>query len=83
MRVVKESLISFASLDCPSVLGGNVWGSVACDANVKQALVATKGGLSPPRSVLKHQDLSPQRSPEGPRKTEGRRNSIATTRLII
>ena len=24
MRVVKESLISFASLDCPSVLGGNV-----------------------------------------------------------
>ena len=52
MRVVKESLISFASLDCPSVLGGNVWGSVACDANVKQALVATKGGLSPPRSVL-------------------------------
>ena len=62
MRVVKESLISFASLDCPSVLGGNVWGSVACDANVKQALVATKGGLSPPRSVLQHQGLSPPRS---------------------
>ena len=58
--------------------------SIGCDANAKQALVATKGGLSPPRSVLKHQglspprsvlkhqDLSPQRSPEGPRKTEGR-----------
>ena len=40
MRVVKESLISFASLDCPSVLGVT-WGSVACDANAKQALVAT------------------------------------------
>ena len=35
---------------------------------------ATKGDLSPQRSVLKHQDLSPQRSPEGPQKTEGRNN---------
>ena len=37
-------------------------GSVGCDTNAKQALVATKGGLSPPRSVLKHQALAPQRS---------------------
>ena len=37
-------------------------GSVGCDTNAKQALVATKGGLSPPRSVLKHQALASQRS---------------------
>ena len=36
--------------------------SAVCDANAKQALVATKGGLSPPRSVLKHKALVPQMS---------------------
>ena len=37
-------------------------GSVGCDANAKKALVATKGGLPPQRSVLQHRALGSQRS---------------------